>query len=475
MGHRAAPIPLALAIGATLAAYACGRDEAVGTTGDPPAWVSLGGAGGDHSLGEGGLAVEAGGASAGAGACLPTTLPDELAGLVRGLSLKQVSVLQAVGVPIMERMIEIKPRKAELVAGRRGLVRAYVKPAANWRARAVRGRLTIRYGQAALVSTTVYERTLFVERASTDEDPLSTLNFEVPAEAVDVSTHYSIELLETETCTEEDGDVENARFPADDSLALGVVEGHTLRVRIVPVELHVSGQVFLPDVSPEQLELLRREVVKFFPVRDVELSVRDSALSSTAIDMVSVFDEVAALRDEENTDPGLSYYGLVRFGADIVSYCSPSCVLGASAIGEAPGGGTAVGVGYTGSKAAVTFAHELGHVYGRPHSPCGVAGDPQFPYAGGGIGAWGYDVVEQALVDPAQHRDFMGYCTPTWVSDHTYEHLRQFIEAVPARPSPAARLAAGRAGRAPAASLRSPRYRADLPARRDRVVLCGEP
>jgi hypothetical protein len=359
-------------------------------------------------------------------------------------------------------MIAIESRRAQLVAGRPGLLRVYVNPMADWRARPIRARLTLGSGEA-VVSTTIYEQTLLVGSASAEADASSTFNFEVPAEALEVSTHYSVELLETESCTEDQGDSENTRFPAIGSESLGVLPGQSLRVRIVPVELHLGEEVFLPDVSAEQVEILRREVVKLFPVRDVELSLRETVLSSAANDMVGVLEEVAALRDEENTDPGMSYYGMVQFGPDIVSYCSPSCVLGASHLGEVPSGGTAVGVGYTGSKAAVTFAHELGHVYGRPHSPCGVAGDPDFPYAGGGIGVWGYDVLEKELVDPAVHRDFMGYCTPTWVSDHTYEHLRQFIDGVPDAPATATRAAGGKPqGVRP----RSPR----LP-----VIRCGEP
>jgi len=56
-----------------------------------------------------------------------------------------------------------------------------------------------------------------------------------------------------------------------------------------------------------------------------------------------------------------------------------------------------------------------------------VAGDPAFPYSGGRIGSWGYDVFDGKLYDPLKTMDFMGYCSPNWVSDHTYELLRAFI------------------------------------------------
>jgi hypothetical protein len=200
-----------------------------------------------------------------------------------------------------------------------------------------------------------------------------------------------------------------------------------LRVQLVPVAFGEGENVLLPDLSAEQIELMRKSLVKVFPIADVELSVRAQPLITNTANMVDLLDEVAALRDQENLDADLTYYGVVRFEPNLIDYCSPSCVLGASFTGETPSGGVGVGIGYTGERATMTFVHELGHVYGRPHSPCGVAGDPAFPYSGGRIGSWGYDVLDRQLLDPFTTLDFMGYCSPRWVSDHTYEQLRTFI------------------------------------------------
>jgi hypothetical protein len=276
-----------------------------------------------------------------------------------------------------------------------------------------------------------FELSAFVAGASSEAVASSTFNFELPSSAFDEGTSYAVELLETQTCADERGSAGAARFPSEGNVPLGTVPSRSIRVLLVPVEFSVGDATFSPDTSMAQLELLRREVVKLFPIANVEMQIRQTALRSSAPDIVGVLDEVTALRDEESTDPGLSYYGLVKFGDELASYCSPSCVLGASTIGETGSGGVAVGIGYVGAKAALTFAHELGHVYGRPHAPCGIAGEAAFPYAGGGIGSWGYDIFEHALMDPAIHRDFMGYCTPTWVSDYTFEHLREYIADVP--------------------------------------------
>jgi hypothetical protein len=146
--------------------------------------------------------------------------------------------------------------------------------------------------------------------------------------------------------------------------------------------------------------------------------------------MVGVLDLVAALRDNENPPPDLAYYGLVRFTDTREQYCDLSCVLGASFNGELPAVGVGVGVGYSGDVAATTMAHELGHLYGRPHTPCGVSGDPAYPYSGGRIGSWGYDVGAKVLFDPIGYSDLMGYCSPNWISDYTFEHIHEFIAAL---------------------------------------------
>ena len=66
------------------------------------------------------------------------------------------------------------------------------------------------------------------------------------------------------------------------------------------------------------------------------------------------------------------------------------------------------------------IAHELGHNMGLFHAPCSAGlPDPDFPYANGSIGAWGYDLVEDILVSPSTG-DLMGYCEPQWISDYHF-------------------------------------------------------
>jgi hypothetical protein len=104
-----------------------------------------------------------------------------------------------------------------------------------------------------------------------------------------------------------------------------------------------------------------------------------------------------------------------------------------------PGYGSGIfGVGYVGRGVATgadssvsTYLHELGHNLGRPHAPCGSAGqtDPNYPYAGGKLGSYGYDLGSSRLVNPGSTYDLMSYCRPEWVSDYNYGKVQAFLES----------------------------------------------
>lgn len=82
-------------------------------------------------------------------------------------------------------------------------------------------------------------------------------------------------------------------------------------------------------------------------------------------------------------------------------------------------------------RAESVLAHEVGHSWGRMHAPCGsVAGpDPNYPYPGGKIQAWGYDVFSNEHKDPSYSSDIMGYCWNQWVSDYNYRAVLAYREA----------------------------------------------
>jgi len=99
------------------------------------------------------------------------------------------------------------------------------------------------------------------------------------------------------------------------------------------------------------------------------------------------------------------------------------------------------GLGYIGAPAAIgwdyngaewVLAHEEGHNFGRQHSPCGGAAnpDPNYPYSGGTIGVPGWDVfASSGNIKPTTDTDIMGYCSNQWISDYVYKSVLSFRAA----------------------------------------------
>jgi len=406
--------------GGATSAGSGGREESGGTGG-------AAGHGNSTTAGDGGAAGEAG--IAGTSACDPASISLDAVPHVHGLSLERVAFFQSVKVPLMEQLFEVTDRRVQVVSNRPGLLRVYVNPSPSWLARLVRARLTLA-SDGDVEMPQVFDQTLLVLGESSDGALVSTFNFDISAELVSESSAYSVELFETDPCAAIAEPVAGARFPATGLQSLGVYPASKLKVELVPIAFDVGQSSLLPDSSAPQLEQFRARVMSLFPITGIDLSVRAEPLHTSSKDLLAALEQITQLRANENSDPDLTYFGLFRFTDSIDQYCNPSCVLGASVTGTTPTGGVAVGIGYASDQAATTFAHELGHVYGRPHSPCGVAGDPSYPYSGGRVGSWGYDVAKKMLIDPNTYTDFMGYCSPNWVSDFTFEHLREFIAAM---------------------------------------------
>ena len=126
--------------------------------------------------------------------------------------------------------------------------------------------------------------------------------------------------------------------------------------------------------------------------------------------------EIDALRVAEGTSR--HYYGVVH-----LDYSAG--IAGVGYIGLP----TAIGYDRVDDRSRVT-AHEMGHNFGRQHSPCGgPAGiDPNYPEADGRTGAYGYDLQDNLLKFPFQP-DIMGYCGSPWISPYTYDGVLAFRTA----------------------------------------------
>ncbi len=348
--------------------------------------------------------------------------------LARDIKIQEVSVYQSVKVPIARDMQAVTTRNADLVQQREALVRVFVQPAPGFESRDLSARITL---QDEGAPPRHFWQTINISGPSSEPVGASTFNIELPKDAFKSATQYAVELREISRCTALSGTPVGARFPEAGTAPVGARATGPIKVMLVPVRYEADGSGRLPDTSPEQLDQMTRRLYAMYPTTQVMLSVRD-VVGTDRTQLDDMLDQMRELRTSDAPPTDLAYYGLVRQAETFGDYCQGSCTTGIAGFGSMSGTASAgMGVGFHDS-AATTFVHELGHIYRRPHAPCGGAAAPDvsFPYPDAGLGSWGYDLETRELFDPKTHVDFMSYCSPDWISDYNYQQILERIIVV---------------------------------------------
>ncbi len=127
---------------------------------------------------------------------------------------------------------------------------------------------------------------------------------------------------------------------------------------------------------------------------------------------------------------------------DMVFGMVPQTAIPAGAGSINSGCGRSAGAGFVGYD--TTFAHEIGHLYGRAHTavPGDAGSDPNYPNYGGSrtsIGEVGIDTGTSppTLFDPSGSDDIMSYGKNLWISPYTYRHIldaRDMHQSTPVDP-----------------------------------------
>jgi hypothetical protein len=379
----------------------------------------------------------------------PTTTGDPTAKdapappLVAGLAITDVAFFQAVKVPVVKasKVVTAAQRNAPVVANRPAFVRVYVSTSAAYRGGQVTAQLRLVDGTTRLP---IVEDVKTISADSTDADVTSTFNFEVPAASLPPGVTYQVLL------TAKDGAIpkgaSEARFPSEGGVqSLDVQASGKLKIVIVPVKYDADGSGRTPDVSASQLLLYKQTFMARYPATDVEVTARTpwsyaSTVSRSGAGFSQVLSAVTNLRKADQAPADVYYYGALAPSASFSSFCGGGCVTGLSTVVDSAQTSflrASVGVGFPGQDSANTAAHEVGHAHGREHAPCGGAQntDPGFPYSGGVIGVWGYDLLAKTLLSPTKGHDMMGYCPNEWVSDYTFTALFDRIAALNGNPA----------------------------------------
>ena len=351
----------------------------------------------------------------------PTALDQPLA---QNIAITQIAVLQTLEAPIMQDGSPADHSNIPIVALRDAVVRVSVNPQSGWQPHALTARARIVTTGPMGSQAQVFSATATIDRATEEGDLTTSFDIAVPGIAIEPGSSITVVLNDTSGDAPDDAS-SYARWPQDGSAAdLGVRSGGDhLRVEIVPVEYVADGSHRVPDTSDGQIEKYRERFYQLYPAAEVDVTVRDpwqytGAISANGSGMDTILTALVKLRSSDQPDPDVYYYAAFEPTSSFASYCGGGCVTGLSFIGQP----VSVGIGYSGDATTETAAHEVGHAHGRSHAPCGGAAspDPNYPYPGGKIGVWGYDAINQAMIDPSTYTDMMSYCSPTWISDYHY-------------------------------------------------------
>ena len=358
-------------------------------------------------------------------------LPSAGDATISGLTLSEVALYQGVKVSIARGGSAVE-LNAPIVAGRDGMLRLFVTPGSGFTARSVLARVTLGSGAPLEARATI-------SRASTDADLASTINVEIPGERLTPGVSFSVGLYDPAASCGGGAGSTASRFPASGTTTLAAQSmGGTFRVVLVPVRYGADGSGRMPDTSAANVAAFRDLMMSMYPVEDLQVTVRstplewDSTVSANGNGWSALLEECMNVRSADRPPADTYYYCLFNPASSFRTFCSGGCVSGLGPVPSARDtfSRASIGLGFAGSEG--TFVHEVGHSLGRPHAPCGGASgaEASFPYSGGRIGSWGYDILTGELFNPSSHTDMMGYCDPVWISDYNYENLFTRIRAV---------------------------------------------
>lgn len=308
-----------------------------------------------------------------------------------------------------------------LVKDRDGFLRVFVTASqSNVAAPQVRVQF---FSNGSPVSTLTIPAPALSVPLSPNEGSLST-SWNVPVPKALIQPNLSI-LAEVDpsNAVAETNEGDNA-FPASGTpLAMNVRTASPFSVSLVPVRQEVNGRQ--GNVSDANKASFLDATMRLHPLAGYDAQVH--AVWTTTRPAVQAdnankaWTDILADLDKLRLAEGSSryYFGVI----------DPSYNSGVAGIAYVYG---RVALGWDKGDNDLVAAHEWGHNWGRKHAPCGGASDPDpgYPYAGGTIGVYGFDVAAQSLMPPS-NADIMGYCDNEWISNYTYTAVMNYRSAQP--------------------------------------------
>jgi hypothetical protein len=334
-----------------------------------------------------------------------------------------------IGVPVAQRDIP-------LVQNRATLIRAMWTVPPDWEAREIKGRITLHFPNGTEEEAS---KTMEIAEDAIEGQIDEAFFWYLPPEFIVPGLEYEVTLEEVDDSHDGEPDGSNPpRLPYDGTADVGIEDSYMImKVLLIPVQHELEGRDCDPAPVPteDEVEAFRAELHAFNPTERVEVEVRDTFLWTQSMSSFNpLLSALSQLRGPDDAPPEQYYYGLV-------DPCDGGPMnVGGQAIGipNSPTVGNAwqrVAVGRfegTVNSEVGTFVHEIGHTQGRRHVLCSGQEDgydPTYPYPGGDIGGYGFNIESWVFMSP-NLKEYMSYCGPAWVSDFGWNQVYPVIETL---------------------------------------------
>jgi len=347
---------------------------------------------------------------------------------------KSINTDLTIGHVEITQAVQTDTNSVTLVANRQTLVRVYTQTNASYTVDGVYVSISAYQGSSELPDSPLLVGPGTSPITWSRADINTSFNAFLPSTWLSGNATLSVTVDPSDTIEEKDNTNNTV------SKTLNFTSVPPLNITVVPI--HYWDGYEKKWYGPASASFIQTAFSRMYPVDTVNVYVHtpidfpgylDHINSEKAIAYWNaLLDNITTLKATEGAPESQVYYGLIPL------------IDGNGYTWWGSSGGGYAGLGWVGYRESIGISdaylkqynfyingkdvanHEVGHNFGRHHSPCGDAGniDPDYPYPGGIVGQYGFDMSAWKVI-PTSYTDIMGYCDSNWVSDYTYLGLLQ--------------------------------------------------
>lgn len=305
-------------------------------------------------------------------------------------------------------------RRTVIVSNRDTLVQVHHTLAAGWQARELEARLHLFDAEGNPVKT-LTERKM-ITSDSQELDLNSGFFFGLVAEDGETAPGMQFQVEVVEVGEAPAGLPEGVHTSPATPNFVGF-EQDPMEMKIVFVPVTYNGST--PTLSDADKSFLENHIFEHNPLQSIEITYHEPISYDQEItDLGQLLGPMSDLRAEEgNQFSNIYYAALCR-----VPY--PGGVAGIAQVASAAISSERISANvWYSTDDSDTVVHEIGHNQGLSHVACpggnSAGNDPAYPDPDGNIQVYGFGIKTFEL-HPANEKDYMSYCGPSWVSDWTW-------------------------------------------------------